>query len=182
MPSTRIERVDDLPLILTLLLNMHVSVIIDGISYSHGRWQGLSYGQLALLFVAYIIQQRSHRLMKMEGWLNDHRMVIEQVTGWPIRQKEATDDRIGLLLDELGYSEEKGVTLQERLGEHLIQAYELPTDVGRYDTTSFSVHHAVPEPKPRESCCALVTARIINRVCCNLSKGWGRSNQRGFRS
>ncbi len=61
MPSTRIERVDDLPLILTLLLNMHVSVIIDGIWYSHGRWQGLSYGQLALLFVAYIIQQRSHR-------------------------------------------------------------------------------------------------------------------------
>lgn len=152
MPSTRIERVDDLPLILTWLLNMHVSVVIDGIWHSHGRWQGLSYGQLALLFVAYIIQQRSHRLMKMEGWLNDHRTVIEQVTGWPIRQKEATDDRIGLLLDELGYSEGKGVTLQQRLGEHLIPAYELPTDVGRYDTTSFNVHHAVPEPgeAPRE--------------------------------
>jgi hypothetical protein len=116
MSSTRIERVDDLPLILTWLLNMHVSVSIDGIWHSHGRWQGLSYGQLALLFVAYIIQQRSHRLMKMEGWLNDHQTVIQQVTGWPIRQKEATDDRIGLLLDELGCSEEKGVTLQERLG------------------------------------------------------------------
>ena len=152
MPGTRIERVDDLPLILTWLLNMHVSVIINGIWHSHGRWQGLSYGQLALLFVAYIIHQRSHRLMKMEGWLNDHRTVIEQVTGWSICQKEATDDRIGLLLDELGYSEEKCATLQQRLGEHLIQAYELPTDVGRYDTSSFSVHHAVPEPgePPRE--------------------------------
>lgn len=152
MPSTRIERVDELPLILTWLLNMHVSGIIDGIWYSHGRWQGLSYGQLALLFVAYVIHQRSHRLMAMEGWLNDHRMVIEQVTGWSIRQKEATDDRIGLLLDELGYSEEKGGILQQRLGEHIIQAYELPTEVARYDTTSFSVHHAVPEPgePPRE--------------------------------
>ena len=146
MPSTRIERVDDLPLILTWLLNMHVSGIIDGIWHSHGQWQGLSYGQLALLFVAYVIHQRSHRLMTMEGWLNDHRTVIEQVTGWSIRQKDATDDRIGLLLDELGYSEEKGGILQQRLGEHIIQAYELPTEVARYDTTSFSVHHAVPEP------------------------------------
>lgn len=145
MPSTRIERVDDLPLILTWLLNMHVSEIIDGIWHAHGQRQGLSYGKLALLFVAYIIHQRTHRLMKMEGWLNDHRTVIEQVTGWPIRPKEATDDRLGLLLDELGYNEEKGVTLQQRLGEHIIQAYELPTDVARYDTTSFSVHHAIPE-------------------------------------
>ena len=66
MPSTRIERVDDLPLILTWLLNMHVSEIIDGIWLAHGRWEGLSYGRLALLFVAYIIHQRTHRLMKMD--------------------------------------------------------------------------------------------------------------------
>lgn len=146
MSKTRIERVDELPLISTWLLNMRISEIIDGIWHPHGQWEGLSYGQLALLFVTYIIHQRSHRLMKMEGWLNDHRTVIEQVTGWSIRPKEATDDHIGLLLDAMGSSEEKGVVLQQQLGEHLIRAYELPTDVARYDTTSFSVHHAVPEP------------------------------------
>lgn len=145
MSKTRIERVDELPLILTWLMKMRIAEMIDGIWHPHGQWEGLSYGQLALLFVTYIIHQRSHRLMKMEGWLNDHRTVIEQVTGWSIRPKEATDDHIGLLLDELGSSEEKGVLLQQQLGEHLIQAYELPTDVARYDTTSFSVHHAVPE-------------------------------------
>jgi len=146
MSKTRIERVDELPLILTWLLKMRIVEIIDGIWQPHGQWEGLSYGQLALLFVTYIIHQRSHRLMKMEGWLNDHRTVIEQVTGWSIRPKEATDDHIGLLLDELGSSEEQGVLLQQRMGEHLIQAYELPTAVARYDTTTFSVHHGVPEP------------------------------------
>lgn len=146
MTKTRIERVDELPLILTWLLNMRIAEIIDGIWHPHGQWEGLSYGQLAVLFVTYIIHQRSHRLMKMEGWLNDHRTVIEQVTGWSIRPKEATDDHIGLLLEAMGSSEEKGVVLQQQLGEHLIRAYELPTDVARYDTTSFSVHHAVPEP------------------------------------
>ena len=46
----------------------------------------------------------------------------------------------------------KGLFLQQELGEYLIRAYELPTEVARYDTTSFSVHHAVPEPgeAPRE--------------------------------
>lgn len=146
MAITRIERVDELPIIVNWLLKMRMAEMIDGIWQPHREWEGLSYGRLALLFVTYIIHQRSHRLMKMEGWLNDHRMVIEQVTGWSIRPKEATDDHIGLLLDEMGSSEEKGVLLQQRLGEHLIQAYELPTEVARYDTTSFSVHHAVPEP------------------------------------
>ena len=145
MSTARIERVDSLPLILTWLLRMHIHTIIDGIWLPNGRWQGLNYGQLALLFVAYVIHQHVHRLMSMEGWLNDHRTVIEQVTGWTIGEKEATDDRLGLMLDELGQDEEKGVILQERLGQHLIQAYELPTKVGRYDTSSFSVHHAVPE-------------------------------------
>ena len=146
MSEIRIERVDELPLILTWVLKMRIVEMIDGIWQAHGQWEGLSYGQLALLFVTYIIHQRSHRLMKMEGWLNDHRTVIEQVTGWKIRPKEATDDHIGLLLDEVGSSEEKGVLLQQRVGEHLIRAYELPTEVARYDTTSFSVHHALPEP------------------------------------
>lgn len=146
MAITRIERVDELPIIVNWLLKMRMAEMIDGIWQPHREWEGLSYGRLALLFVTYIIHQRSHRLMKMEGWLNDHRIVIEQVTGWSIRPKEATDDHIGLLLDEMGSSEEKGVLLQQRLGEHLIQAYELPTEVARYDTTSFSVHHAVPEP------------------------------------
>ncbi len=54
MSTARIERVDSLPLILTWLLRMHIHTIIDGIWRPHGRWQGLNYGQLALLFVAYV--------------------------------------------------------------------------------------------------------------------------------
>ena len=182
MSIIRIKRVDELPLILSWLLKMGIVEIIDGIWQPHGQWKGLSYGQLALLFVTYIIHQRSHRLMKIERWLNDHRTVIEQVTGWSIRPKEATDDHIGLLLDEVGSSEEKGVILQQELGEYLIRAYELPTEVARYDTTSFSVHHAVPEPeKRRESCCALVTARAINPVYSNSSRDWARWIRRVFR-
>lgn len=33
---------------------------------------------------------------------------------------------------------------QRQIGQHLIQAYALPTEVARYDTTTFSVYHAPP--------------------------------------
>lgn len=141
----RIERVDNLPIIITWLLRMRVNSIIDSLWRSHGKWQGLSYGQLALLFVAYIIHRRTHQLMGMESWLNDHRTVITTLTGWTIGDKEATDDRLGILLTTLGEDEALALKLQKEMSQHVIQAFDLPTEVARYDTSSFSVHHAVPE-------------------------------------
>jgi len=150
MSQLHIERVDNLPVIIHWLLKMQIQVIIDRIWDAHTNWQGLSYGQLAVLFVAYIIYQRSHRLSSMEEWVNGHHTVLEQVTGWSIGEKEATDDRLGNLLETLGSNEEQSVEFQRQLGGHLIQAYELPTEVGRYDTTSFNVHHAPPEAEAPE--------------------------------
>lgn len=141
----RIERVDNLPIIITWLLRMRVNSIIDSLWKPHGKWQGLSYGQLALLFVAYIIHRRTHQLMGMENWLNDHRTVITSLTGWTIGEKEATDDRLGILLTTLGEDEAQAIKLQKEMSQHVIQAFDLPTEVARYDTSSFSVHHTVPE-------------------------------------
>jgi len=138
----RIERVDSIPLILHWLMKMRVQEIIDAIWRPHTNWQGLSYGQLAVLFLTYVLHRRTHRLSGMEEWVIDHRMVLKQVTGWRIGLKEATDDRLGTLLGALGKDEDKRVRFQQQLGQHLIQAYALPTEVIRYDTTTFSVHHA----------------------------------------
>ena len=150
MPQRHIERVDNLPIIIYWLLKMQIQVIIDRIWYAHSNWQGLSYGQLAVLFVAYIIYQRSHRLSSMEQWVKEHHTVLEQITGWSIGEKEATDDRLGKLLETLGSNQEQSVEFQRQLGAHLILAYELPVEVGRYDTTSFNVHHVPPEGEPPE--------------------------------
>ncbi len=151
MSQLHIERVDNLPIILHWLLKMEIQVIIDRIWDAHSNWQGLSYGQLAVLLVAYIIYQRSHRLSSMEQWVTEHHTVLEQVTGWSIGEKDATDDRLGNLLETLGSNEDQSVEFQRQLGSHLLQAYELPTEVGRYDTTSFNVHHAPPEGEQAES-------------------------------
>jgi transposase len=112
----------------------------------HGNRQGLSYGQLAVLLLTYIISQSDHRLCAVEPWVKAHHQSLEGATGWQIDLKDATDDRLADLLKVLGSSEEQ---VQEKiapaLGQHLIRAYELPTKQGRSDTSSFSVYHQAKE-------------------------------------
>jgi transposase len=137
----RIERVDNIPLILYWLKQMGIVEIIDATFTPHTNWQSLSYGQLAVLFLTYVLHKRTHCLSAMEEWVQNHRVTLQRLSGFNIGKKEATDDRLGRLLEVLGENEEKSTHFQRQLGQHLIQAYALPTEIARYDTTSFSVHH-----------------------------------------
>ena len=145
MTEQRIERVDSLPLIVNWLTKMRIQEAIDTIWHPHPYWQGLSYGQLAVLFIAYVLYMHTHRLSGMEAWVVSHQATLEKLTGWTIRPKEATDDRVGHMVEIMGREEEAAVRFQRQIGQNLIQAYALPTEVARYDTTSFSVYHAAPE-------------------------------------
>jgi transposase len=146
MSDRIIERADELPLVIYWLVQMRVAQVIDAVwPHPHPNRQGLSYGQLALLFIAFVVYLRSHRLCEMEEWVGKHQVVLRHSTGWKIQVKDTTDDRLGDLLQVLGEDEDRSILLQRQLGQHLIQAYALPTRVGRYDTTSFTVHHAPGE-------------------------------------
>jgi len=142
MTLETIERADEIPLMVYWLLQMQVHTIIDRVCpWPHTNRQGLSYGQLAVLFIAYVVHLRTHRLCGMEDWVMKHRLVLEQATGWSIGPKDATDDRLGAVLTVVGEDVERASTLQRELGQQLIQAYALPTDVGRFDTTTFTLYH-----------------------------------------
>jgi len=141
--AMKIERIDSIPLIISILGRMGVIEVVDGIFLSHGNWSGLSYGQLTVLFVTYVLHSLTHRFSGMESWLNQHKTVIERVTGWHIGEKDASDDRLGRLSEVLGESNEISGEFHIRMGQRLINAYELPTQIGRYDTTSFNVHHDI---------------------------------------
>ncbi len=73
--------------------------------------------------------------------MNLHKTVIEQVTGWSICQKDATDDRLGKMMSAFGKDTDKICRFQLESGKRIISAYELLTDFGRYDTTGFNVFH-----------------------------------------
>ena len=55
--------------------------------------------------------------------------------------KDCTDDRLCRLVQELGHDMEMIYEYQLQMSPRLVSGYQLPTDVGRYDTTSFNVWH-----------------------------------------
>jgi len=51
MSEQIIERVDEIPIIFHKVKQMGIQERIDRFWPTHGNWQGLSYGQLAVLFM-----------------------------------------------------------------------------------------------------------------------------------
>jgi transposase len=136
------ERVDDIPVIVEWLKQIEIAKWIDQkLSQPHGNHQGLSYGQLSVLLLIYIMTQADHRLCAVEGWVETHRRTLELITGWSIGEKDVTDDRLARVVEELGKQSEACQQIELKVGQQLIRAYELPTEVTRADTSSFSVHH-----------------------------------------
>lgn len=136
------ERIDDIPLIVEWLFQMEIAKCIDQkLTPPHGNHKGLSYGQLSVLLLTYIITQSDHRLSAVEPWVEAHRKILELSTGWSLKEKDTTDDRLARVVEELGKQSEARLEIEVKLGRHLIRAYELPTEVARADTTSFSVNH-----------------------------------------
>lgn len=79
---------DDLPLVLHWLKQMEVATILDKwLMPAHQNRSGLSDGQLAVLFLAYVVSQADHRLNHGEAWVRAHQRMLELTTGWEIRDK-----------------------------------------------------------------------------------------------
>ncbi|AUB44139.1 Transposase (plasmid) [Nostoc flagelliforme CCNUN1] len=121
---------------------MEIAKCIDQkLKEPHGNHKGLSYGQLSVLLLTYIITQSDHRLSAVEPWVEAHRKILELSTGWSIAEKDASDDRLARVVEELGKQSSARQEIEIKLGRHLIRSYELPTEVARADTSSFSVNH-----------------------------------------
>ena len=122
-----------------------VELIDENLPVPHGNRQGLSYGQLSVLLLTYIVSQSDHRLCTVEPWAKQRQKTLEHSTGWRLSEKDMTDDRLGALVEVLGKQTESLEQIELELGQYLIRAYELPTEVGRCDTSSFSVYHQLDE-------------------------------------
>ena len=141
--TTTSERIDELPLLVYWLKQMQVDVIIDRVlGAPHGNWEGLSYGELALVFLTYTIMGCTHFLSPVEEWATKHLASLSQALGKPVQGHDCTDDRLAVVLTKLGDAQARpGEAIEAELGQHLIRAYALPTDTTRIDMTTVSVHH-----------------------------------------
>jgi hypothetical protein len=111
------ERIDDIPLIVEWLKQMGIAKVIDqSINKPHGNHQGMSYGQLSVLVLTYIITQADHRLCAVEPWVKTQRKILELTTGWKIGEKDTTDDRLARVVEEIGKQEEACSQIERKIG------------------------------------------------------------------
>ena len=81
-PTVTSERIDYIPLLIYWLRRMYIDNIIDAVlGRPHGNWQGLSYGQLALVFIAYILTECNHFLSPVQDWVRNHRLCLSRALG-----------------------------------------------------------------------------------------------------
>lgn len=141
--TTTSERIDELPWLIYWLKRMQVDVIVDRVlGPPHGNWEGLSYGELALLYVTYVVMNCTHLLSPMQEWARKHCACLSQALEKPVREQDCTDDRLAVLLGHLGDETTRpGEQIELELGRHLLRAYDLPTQTARIDMTSVSVYH-----------------------------------------
>ena len=135
------ERIDDVPLLLGFIRQMKIAEILDKHLGKHHLHQGLSNGNLALGWVAYILSEADHRKSAVQDWANGLPQTLESFFGMPLRPHEFSDDRLGIVLSNLAAAEWDEV--ESDLFYSCFDVYELPKDCFRVDATASCGYHEI---------------------------------------
>lgn len=134
--ALQVERVDDIPLLLFFIYQMHIPRILDEHYPQHGNWLGeLSFGDVAGLWLAYILSTGDHRLCHLQAWVTTHRQMLESSLCREIRPLDLHDDRLAAMLDQLAGSE-LFHQCESALNRSLLRIYDLPNQQVRLDATT----------------------------------------------
>ncbi len=70
--SVKTERVDDIRLLFAELKRMGVQELLDKYFPAHGNRQGLSMGEVAVVWLSHILSQADHRMNHVQNWVENH--------------------------------------------------------------------------------------------------------------
>lgn len=138
------ERVDSLPVIIEMGKTLGLVEILDDCLGGHGNLEGLSYGQLLVGWLGYIMSEDDHRKSAVEGWADRRRTVLERLLGATVRVGEFNDDRLGRCLERLA-DLERWEAIEERLWSKTAVVFALECESIRLDSTTSYGYHAVGE-------------------------------------
>ncbi|MBF0232752.1 MAG: DUF4277 domain-containing protein [Desulfamplus sp.] len=97
-PSIISERIDDIPLLLSILVRLDFPQIVDIHHTPHTNHQGLSYGWLLTIWLVYILSQSDHRMSHVQDWVAGRYLVLTNITGQTVTAQDFTDDRLARVL------------------------------------------------------------------------------------
>jgi transposase len=135
------ERIDDVPLLLGMMRRMRIAETLDKHLGHHHLHQGLSNGNLAVGWLAYILSESDHRKSAVQTWANDIPHTLEAFFATPLRPHEFGDDRLGILLKNIAAADWDAI--ESGLFYSCFDVYELPTEVVRLDSTTTCGYHRI---------------------------------------
>ena len=138
------ERVDDIPLLLGLMQQLHLPETLEHALGSHPLHQGISNGWLACGWLAFILSEANHRKVSVQDWAQSHQHILEAIIGQPLRPAEFSDDRLSIVLRRLHDTDWSA--LETDLWHTTCQVYEVPLGCVRLDSTTSCGYHTV-EPE-----------------------------------
>lgn len=138
------ERIDDIPLLLAMMIEMGIPQTIDKQIQPHGLWQGISVGTAVTIWLSYILTEHDHRLVAVREWVEERPMLFNRLLGIELRDTDLTDDRLANILTMLGAAD-KQTALDQALVQGWVTLYELPTAITRHDSTTVSVYQEAGE-------------------------------------
>jgi transposase len=132
----RVERVDDIPVLLATLQRLNVAEILDRHFPSGHRWKGdLTFGDVACVWIAFITSQGDHRLCQLQPWAQDNLHTLQACLGKTVRPLDFQDDRLADMLDHLAL-DDSWQDCELDLNRHTVRVYHLSPNLFRIDTTT----------------------------------------------
>jgi transposase len=143
-------RVDDIPLLLGLLVQMKIAVLYDREVGDYKTHTGVSGGWMLTVWLAYILSQGDRTKYKVEAWVRQHHAVLTRVIGQHFAPSDFNDNRLGALLKRLS-KPRRWACFEAALWEHSVEVYTLaPASIGGLvsahvdSTTACGFHEIVP--------------------------------------
>lgn len=137
LTTLKTERVDDIPLLLAQLERMGVQELLDKYFPTHGNWQGISLGNVAITWLTHILSQADHCLSHVQVWAEHRLESLGILLGQDIRGLDMSDDRLESLLRYLS-EDEPWRDFEKDLSQRQLQVYNLAPKRVRLDSTSAS--------------------------------------------
>lgn len=134
------ERIDDFPLLLSVMQRLGLPGILDHHLGRHGLQRGLSWGWIATIWLAHILTQGDHRKQPVQAWVRQAHETIAKISGQQVSEMDFTDDRLTLLLRRLS-KPETWQAVEREIGQSILRVYELSPKTVRLDPTTISGYH-----------------------------------------
>ncbi len=138
------ERIDDIVWLLHVMMQMELPQLLNEHLPRHWKQQGLDWGWVIVIWLAYIVSAGDHRKVVMRDWVEQRRQTIEQVCDIEISATDFSDDRLSIVLKHLSQAV-VWQAIEADLNGRTMRIYSLKAERVRMDATTLSGNHLVSE-------------------------------------